>query len=314
MSERLRRLLLVIPAARARPGIPIADLAASLACSVDELRKDIALLAFVGVPPFLPDDLIDIQLRQDRVWVTLPGGFNRPTSLLSTEAAALTIAGRTLTPSDAIVQSALEKVARAVSPQQKSVFDALLQRVPAGAPEASEEISEALARAIRDRHVIEILYYARTEMTSRPRRVRPRAIATGNGVPYLSARNEQQAERLYRLDRISRVSVLDELFEPLPDFDIARELVRTSRLEAQTDFPRATVLFSRKVASAAKARHPGGRDKGQAYEFDLPYSTMPWLVSYVLSWGGEATITAPFEAKDALRQAVDAAIAAHSSS
>jgi proteasome accessory factor C len=311
MSDRLRRLLLVVPTARAHPGISIAELAASLDCSVKDLRDDIGLLACVGVPPFQPDDLIDIELRDDRVYVTLPRGFDRPMSLLWTEAAALTIAARTLSPGDPVVRSALEKVARAVASNQTALFETLIARVPEQPPAASEAVSDALNGAIKERRPVEIEYYARTEMTSRRRIIRPRAIVTANGVAYLSARNEKEAERLYRLDRISRVTAQEAVFDPLPAFDIARELKRMAQLEAQTDFPRATVLFSRKVAQAAKARHPGGREKGSAYELDLPYSTKPWLVSYVLSWGGEAMITGPFEAKDALRQGVEAAITAN---
>jgi len=52
--ERLRRLLLVVPAARRRPGVQLADLARELGLEAEELREDIDLLGWWDVPPSLP--------------------------------------------------------------------------------------------------------------------------------------------------------------------------------------------------------------------------------------------------------------------
>ena len=46
--ERLRRLLLIVPAARRRPGVKLADLARDLGLDPQDLREDIDLLGLVG--------------------------------------------------------------------------------------------------------------------------------------------------------------------------------------------------------------------------------------------------------------------------
>jgi proteasome accessory factor C len=303
-------LLLVVPTARARPGISLTELAAALACEPDDLRKDIGLLACVGSPPFQPDDLIDIELRDDRVFVALPQAFDRPARLSWMEAVALTLAASMLSPGDAVARSAVVKLRQAVAPAQQALFDTLLRRVPA-VSETSDEIEATLRQAIRERRVTEIVYFARTDLSTRPRRIQPRALATAKGLRYLSARKDDGAERQYRVDRISRATVLDERFRPLPDFDLRAALKRLAEVESSPDFPRATVRFEPSAARAALARHPGAKQKPDgSVEVALAYSTVPWLVSYVLSWGGQAVITAPAEARDALRRAVDDALAA----
>jgi proteasome accessory factor C len=313
MNERLRRLLLVVPAARARPGIALADLARDLAADPEELRRDISLLACVGGPPFLPDDLIDIELRDDRVWVSLPQAFARPMRLLWTEAAALAVAARSLSPGDPLVQSAVDKLRRAVASTQRELFDAALSRVPANPPDTAKDVEATLAHGIRERRVVEIVYYAAGEWTAQPRLVRPRAIATANGVRYLAALKEDGAERQYRIDRITRAALRPDTFAPLPPFDLKAAMARIAAFESQPDLPRAKVRFAPGVVAAARARHPDARRrKDGSVEVDLAYSTLPWLVSYALSWGGQAILESPPEARAAMLERVEKALKASS--
>lgn len=311
MSERLRRLLLVVPAARARPGIALAELASMLQCTPDELRQDIDLLACVGAPPFNPDDLIDIELRDDRVYVSLPHAFDRPTRLAATEAAALAAAARALAPNDAVLSRAVAKLDAAIAPAQKALYEALVARIATVPEEERADVVAACQTAARERRVLEIDYFARTELTSRPRRVKPRAIAAIDGVRYLSAQNDSGQERTYRLDRIAAARVSDELFAALPPIDLEAQLVKVIGLETSAELPRATVRFSAKVADAARSRHAHAQASGDGVEALVPYSTVPWLVSYALSWGGEADVLAPPAAREAFLAAVRGALEAH---
>jgi proteasome accessory factor C len=308
MSDRLGRLLLLVPAVRARPGIPLAELATQLGCDEQELRKDLALLACVGVPPYQPDDLIDIELRDDRVWVTLAQAFTRPTRLSATEAAALTIAVRALAPNDATARSAAEKLTRAVSPQQRELYEGLVHQIAAAPPDTSSDVEGTIRRAIEARREIEIDYYAPTERASRNRTVLPREIVAANGVRYLSARKSDGGERLYRLDRIAHARLLSTTFSSLPAIDLAAETARISRFDTQADLPQATLQFDASVAAAARMRHPEGRALSDGrLEVGLRYSSLPWLVSYAFSWGGHAIVSAPPDARAAFRSAVDRA-------
>jgi len=312
VNERLRRLLVVVPAARARPGISVQELARQLDCSVQELRQDLDLLPLVGSPPFCPDDLVEIDVQNDRVYVRLAQSFERPTRLSATEAAALAAAARLLAPGDPVLHGAVEKLARAVSPAQKALYEALLRRFAEAPADAPEDVARSVDRAISLHRELEILYFARTELAARARVVQPRATATVDGVRYLSARNEAGAERMYRLDRIARATVRERRFPPLPETDLSEAARRVASLESCTELPRATVRFAPAAAAAARARHAGATalpDGGA--DASVAYTSLPWLVSYVLSWGGEAEIAAPEPARRALREAVERAMAAH---
>src|SRR5207248_5708121 len=110
-QERLRRLLLIVPAARRRPGIKVDELARELGLPSEELMEDIDLLGFVGRPPFSPDDLIDITVdERGRVSVMLDQSFSRPPQLTGLEALALAAAAQEAAPADPAVVSALRKL------------------------------------------------------------------------------------------------------------------------------------------------------------------------------------------------------------
>jgi predicted DNA-binding transcriptional regulator YafY len=312
MSDRLRRLLLLVPAARAKPGIHLSELARSLACTEAELRKDVDLLACVGAPPFLPDDLIDIELRDDRVYVSLPRAFNRPTRLLATEAAALVIAARALAPHDPLTQAASEKLTKAIAPGQKPFYEALLAKFATTPAETSEEVESIVRQAIAEQRELEITYFARTENSTRPRVIKPRIILTVDTVSYLSAQKDDGADRTYRLDRIAHAKLLDRTFEPLYPIDQQATMERIARFDQQPDLARATIRFAPAVASTAKSRYPDARAvDGGAVDIDLAYSTVPWIVSFALSWGGAAEIVSPPEARAALKIAVEQALESH---
>lgn len=312
MSSRLSRLLLVVPAASGPEGVALDELARELDCSPAELQKDLDILACVGVPPFNPDDLIELELRDGRVYVTLPQSFDRPTRLSATEAAALTLAGRALAPDAPRVQSALEKLKKAIAPAQLPLYELLIERLGAAPPATADEVSALLDEACVRRREVEIHYFAGTERRARTRRVRPRAIVSANGVAYLSARNESDEERTYRIDRISRAVLLDTSFDALPEIDLAAKLEALKRFSEHSDLPRATVRFAPEVSGAVKARHPDAQPtEAGGLEVQLPWASMPWLVSYVLSWGGRAVVVHPPEARSAVRDAVEALRAAH---
>lgn len=305
MNDRLHRLLLLVPAVLAEQGLRIQELAQKLDTDVAKLREDIDLLACIGAPPFEPDDLIEIEVVADRVYVRLPQSFSRPARLTATEAAALAAAARGLAPHDPSVGSAVEKLAQAVSPLQKGLYEGLLARFAVDAPEVTADVARVLTEAARARKTTEILYFAGSEGAARPREVKPRTIASTNGIAYLSAQNDRGEERLYRLDRIVRATPTERTFDALPAHDLKTQLAQIARFHEGHGLPRATLRFAASVAAAARARHPDARNvEAGRVEADVPYASLPWLVSYVLSWGGASVVLAPDEARRAVLDAV----------
>src|SRR5690606_41276614 len=82
----LARLLNLVPYLLARPGIRIADAAADLGVSEQQLRDDLELLWVCGLPGYGPGDLIDMAFVGDRVNITYSAGIYRTLRLSPDEA------------------------------------------------------------------------------------------------------------------------------------------------------------------------------------------------------------------------------------
>src|SRR5688572_14743688 len=96
-TERLTRLLAVIPHVAGRGYVALDDIAARFTYPRAELVADLTeVLPYVGVAPFTPDALIEVTVDEDRVRIDYADWFSRPLRLSPGEALALLAAGRTL--------------------------------------------------------------------------------------------------------------------------------------------------------------------------------------------------------------------------
>src|SRR5204863_4843309 len=154
-------LLLVVPAARRRPGVQLADLARELGLEAEELREDIDLLGLVGRPPFSPDDLIDISVdERDRVSVALDQSFSRPPQLTPLEALALAAAAEELAPTDPAIRAALDKLTGQLPARARQLYTQLAGRVAVAtpAPRGAQKILGELRSAAEQRREVALQY------------------------------------------------------------------------------------------------------------------------------------------------------------
>jgi len=119
-TERLARMLALVPYISRRPGVGIGELAAEFGVSTDQVGADLNLLMVCGLPGYYPDDLIDVVLDDDggTVAIAFDAGIERPVALTADEAFALTVALRALAElpglvDAAAVHSALAKLEKA---------------------------------------------------------------------------------------------------------------------------------------------------------------------------------------------------------
>src|SRR4051812_49148867 len=92
-SDRLKRLLTLLPWVAAQEGPTVEDVCARFELSTEDLLSDIALVSMVGIPPYSPGDLFDIVVEGGRVWVHLQPSFDRSLRLTPEEALGLVAAG-----------------------------------------------------------------------------------------------------------------------------------------------------------------------------------------------------------------------------
>ena len=95
-TDRLSRLLALVPYLVSRQGIPLAEVAAEFGITESQLVKDLELLFVCGTPGHLPDDLIEVDWDDGRVYLGNADAIARPLRLGVDEALALLVGLRAL--------------------------------------------------------------------------------------------------------------------------------------------------------------------------------------------------------------------------
>ena len=209
---RLARLLAVVPWVAARDGPPVEEVCRRFGVEETDLLEDLNLLFMCGLYPFTPDMLIEVTVADGRVWITMADYFRRPLRLNPQEGLALAAAASAF----------LELSGAGPSSPLATALDKLQNLLGAGPDEGLQvelgavepALLETVCRAADSRHKLEVEYYSfgRDEATKRV--IRPWSVFNAEGQWYVSAWCElADAERLFRLDRISGVVETGQRFE-----------------------------------------------------------------------------------------------------
>lgn len=214
-DTRLGRLLAIVPWIAAHDGPTLEEVCRRFSVTQKDLLADLNLLFMCGVHPFTPDVLIDVNIADGRVWISMADYFRRPLRLSAQEALALVSAGRTfLALPDAgaggPLATAMEKLDTALGLASGDALDVALAEVDAGT-------LAALRSAADRRQKVRLDYYSYGRDRRSTRVVHPWRVFNQGGEWYLEAWCENvSAERNFRLDRIEALAPTDERFEP-PD-------------------------------------------------------------------------------------------------
>ena len=218
--ERLPRLLALVPYLQAHQGITASQAAADFDITEEQLRRDLQLLWMCGLPGHGPGDLIDLSFEGDTVSVIFDAGMSRPLRLTAEEALALVIGLRILsevpglTDGDA-VQRALAKV-EAVSGGSAHAADTVSVEL-----DDDGAAGPVLQMAIDRQRALSMRYYTATRDETTDRIVDPLRVFELDGHHYLEAWcRRAEGMRVFRVDRIERVDVLDEPARPPVDVEL----------------------------------------------------------------------------------------------
>jgi len=311
-TERLPRLLALVPYLIARPGIMVEEAADDFGVSAKQLRKDLELLWMCGLPGYGPGDLIDLSFEGDTISVNFDAGMSRPLRLTGAEATALLVALRTLleTPGVADAEAVRRAVAKieaaAGQAQPAGVAVGLGVREGATTVRAREVVQDALRRA----RAIHLTYYTASKDQMTERTVDPMRMLIVEGRSYLEAWcRRAEGVRLFRLDRIDDATVLDEPAAPPP----YAEQTDTS---TGVFHPRADQAVAELVLS------PDARWVSEYYPVEktreLPdgrlwvrmrYADLSWMVRLLLGLGGDVVVEQPTELAEGLRERARRALA-----
>jgi len=208
-TSRLTRLLTMVPWLVNRQGIELEEAARGLGVTVEQLESDLNLLFLCGYGQ-MPDELIEADWEEGRVFVGNADTISRPLRLGVDEAVTLIVGLRTLldvpglTERDAIERALakLEAAAGRVDP-----------RIDPGADPVRDDggrFRAVLDRGVREQRQLRLSYYVPSRDERSDRTVDPRGVVHAHGHDYLDAYcHSAEAPRLFRLDRIQAVDLLE---------------------------------------------------------------------------------------------------------
>ena len=295
-SERLTRLLALVPWLRANDGITISEAAEHFGVSPEQLTTDLWQLIVCGIPGYGPDQLVDIQFwDDDRIHVIDTIGLDRPLRLSGEEVAALQVALRVL----AQVPGGHDRLA---------LLSAMAKLEEAGAPQVpitvsvsvDQSIRDVVQTALHDRGWLRIDYAAADGDKIAERVIQPLDSYAIDDRVYLQAWCQVASDiRTFRLDRIHAA----ELTEPPIDTEIpALEVPRsaapsTFQIARIAIDPQAVWILDTEDVQAVEASASGGP------EGTIGFASLDWLVRWTLGHGGRVRVLDPPEAREAVRAA-----------
>ena len=276
----------------------VVEVCERLQISEQELREDISVLnvvnfgggAYVIYAEVQGDEIeIDTEPYSDT--------FDRPARLLPIEANALMAAIEFLgTHLSDHLQTAHDKIEAALGEIGR---DGLLVG-DTGADDS--DIARDVSRAIEARKLIELEYWQPNEDTFSTRTVEPYALMNGREGWYIASFDPSRDDtRSFRLDRVKRVAVLDESYEPRASVDeiaVVEGWPRTGEVEGSRI---AHVWISPEQARWMReertvlAELPDG-----AVIIEWAYKGEDYLVKEVLKEAGDAAVLEPADAREAV--------------
>ena len=315
VAERMARLLGVVPWVVEQDGAHLDDIAARFDYPREQLLEDLEQrLFFVGVHPFTPDTLIEVRIIDGIVDIQYADWFSQPMRLAPDEATRLLAAGRSVLdmmkasgrgPSDdedeaAPLVRALAKLRLSLGSEGADSADYI--EVCLG--HAPSHTLHGLRRAISGRRQIEIEYYSqgRDAMTSRV--VDPARLFSHDGAWYLSGWcHRASAERIFRVDRIRTLTVLDS------DTEVDLPAGPSPTLSIGSVDRTVTVRLAPEAAWAAdyypvqdRTEHPGG-----TVDAVFAVASESWLARLLVQLGPQAALVDSHEDIDSDLRATAAA-------
>lgn len=308
-ATQLRRLLALLPRIADGQEHAIGDVARELGVDEQTVTADLhALSERYGDPPGWIDK-VAVYIESERVSVETGNHFRRPMRLTPAEARALEL-GLSLLRAEApterqqAIDAARDRLRQLVTVEEA---DGEHRAASIGTSRHLLHVP-ALRDALRSRRRVAIHYHKASGERAERRTICPFTFVTEKGVWYLVAHCvESEGIRIFRLDRIESVALLDESFASPPDVDLDELLARRA---AFAGHPREKlrVRYSAKVAGWIAEREPGTRNSDESYEVEYPLADEDWAVRHVLRYGPEAEVTWPASVREEVMQRLQDAL------
>jgi proteasome accessory factor C len=210
VEARLRRLVAIVPWLYQQGSAKIADIAARVGVTPEQVVRDLTTASMCGLPPYTSDVLYGFWVDPEagEVNVVVPTVMTRSVRLTGRQAVAVGIA---LAAIEALPGSHREVIARL-----RSKLAAAIGELPVAVAADEPPLIDDLRAAVERNERIRVEYVSlEDELTTRD--LDPRKLFVDRGVTYLLADDHlRNAERIFRVDRLLSVQSLGTFVEPRP--------------------------------------------------------------------------------------------------
>lgn len=293
-------------------GVTVEELAARAECSVRTVRRHLATFRQHDVP--LMESVRETGHKAYRI-AAIPGEMR----FTFDEIVAVYISRRFMEPMMGTclwraMHSALTKMRNHLGPTaihhlEESICTIEPTAFGRGDYRQSVEILDDLNRAIEEKRRVYILYQSAKETRPTTTEINPYTLVYNDGSLYLIGWSHKRRDvRVWKIDRISRVDVINKRFTPPTDFDPAEHLSQSFGIfRTSDDAPPQTIRirfaadYARRICEkrwhATERYHPQS-DGSVILEFDFP--GLEAVKRWVIQFGRYAQVIEP----QALREMV----------
>lgn len=323
-GQRLRRLLAVLTwLARVRRA-PVSELAERFAMTPEDLVADLELAACCGLPPYTPDQLMEIIVDEEEVVADLGDDLARPRRLSAAEGFALAAAARAIlaTPGahaepdgGGALERALAKLDAALGAGAPAGHDAAAS--PADVDSAAAQAGDVLRvdlgdaprlaelrRAVEEGRQLAVRYYSLSSDEESDRVVDPLELVAVDGRWYLDAYcHRADGMRRFRVDRLVEVSETGQPVDHTRPVDL--QPAEAPAFVPGPDATVATVAVDPEgmwLVEAVPTLRVSPRRDGRT-EVDLAVASPVWFERLLLRLGPNAEVLGPPALLDTGRQA-----------
>ncbi|HIE66959.1 MAG: WYL domain-containing protein [Acidimicrobiales bacterium] len=286
-ADRARRLLSLIPWLEQNhpSGADIGEVATMYGYPPADLVRDLTdVVNFVSADPYQSFLLFEILVTEDRIRVERNDLLGKPMRMDPADLAALVAAGRAVAALlDVDELGPLERAVAKLAGARGSEAEAVQIRLAAG----DEPVLQVIREGIGTGRCIDIDYYSYGRDVETSRVVEPHRCLY-DGFWYLVAHCRlAEAPRVFRLDRVRRAELTDEVFQP-PD-DVAEAM---DGIPVDGSLPEVTLLLDPGVRWVVDQYPHTGLDSEPdgRLRVTLPVTADRWLERLLLRLGPAAEV------------------------
>lgn len=308
-TTRLTRLLTMVPWLVNRQGIELRDAAAGLGVTEAQLRADLDLLFMCGYGS-MPDELIDVQWQSGHVYVTNAETISRPLRLEVDEAITLMVGLRALLTVPGLEErDAVERTLAKLEEATGAIGQASARVAVTIEEDVGADVLDRARRAVEQRRRLHLHYLVPSRDESTERDVDPMRVIAAEGHWYLEGFcHRADGVRVFRLDRVEALSVLDEDGTP-PEGVGPRELGESIFSPTEDDL--VVTLRLHRGARWISDYYPveSVTDDGDVRTITLRTADTAWLERLVLRMGGHVVVLSPDDLSERIAARAHAALA-----